>query len=113
MAATKAEAEEAVAEPDPTTPPVVTEPAGLLDTILDNPLYVGGLGALALALLGGVFVARRRSDADEGFDVMAEFEAEADTALEEAADELEGFARVRTLQLILTPPTLFLQVEYP
>ncbi|MGI9289317.1 MAG: FimV/HubP family polar landmark protein [Pseudomonadales bacterium] len=94
VAATKAETEEAVAEPDPTTPPAVAESGGLLDTILDNPLYVGGLGALALALLGGLFVARRRSTADEGFDVMAEFEAEADadTALEEAADELESFA---------------------
>ncbi len=87
LAAAKAAAEEVAAEPDPTKPVTAAKEPGLLDTILDNPLYVGGLGALALALLGGFFFARRGSDADEGFDVMAEVEAE--TPLEEVAAELD------------------------
>lgn len=89
VAATKTVAEQTLAEPDPTTPPAAVESPGLLDRILDNPLYVGGLGALALALLGGVFFARRRSAADEGFDVMAEVEAEAEAPLEDAAEQME------------------------
>ncbi|MGI9293264.1 MAG: FimV/HubP family polar landmark protein, partial [Pseudomonadales bacterium] len=110
LAATKAAPEEAVAEPDPTTPAVAKSP-GLLDTILDNPLYVGGLGALALALLGGLFVARRRGAADEGFDVMAEFEAEADAPLEEAAEQLESFTEAEAEDEFVEEPQDFSEFE--
>ncbi len=95
VAATKAQAEQAANEPDPTPPPADAEPAGVLDSMMDNPLYVAGLGLLALALLGGVFFARRRNAADEGFDVMAELEDEDEAPLDDtAAAEPEGFSAV-------------------
>ncbi len=101
-AAVKAEAEQAVTEPDPATPPTNTEAPGLLDKMMDNPLYVGGLGLLALALLGGVFFARRRNAADEGFDVMAEFEDEhedeADALRAEAARDEDSFAAAAAVE---------------
>ena len=114
MAATKAPAEKAATEPDPTTPPADAEAAGLLDSIMDNPLYVGGLGLLVLALLGGVFFARRRNAADEGFDVMAEFEdedeADAQRDDKEAAQP-ESFAAVNTEEERVEEPQDFSEFE--
>ena len=114
IAATKAPAEQAATEPDPATPPADAEAAGLLDSIMDNPLYVGGLGLLVLALLGGVFFARRRNAADEGFDVMAEFEDEDEADAprdDQAAAQPESFAAATAEEDRLEEPQDFSEFE--
>src|SRR5690606_33283529 len=79
---------------------------------VDNPLYLGGIGAGVLALVaGGIWLARRRKD-DEDLAAVAELNADSDDLAEELedldADALaiadEGLSQVEDAELAEPEP---------
>ncbi len=83
-AATTTEPEQAAPQPRPAPAP---EPE-LLDQILSNPLYLGGAGALVLALAALILMRRRQAAEDEtSVEEMALFEEVADETAEESLEE--------------------------
>ncbi|HUH37383.1 MAG TPA: FimV/HubP family polar landmark protein, partial [Spongiibacteraceae bacterium] len=104
------------AAPEPAPKPVAAQPVqpepGLVARIVDNPLYLGGIGAGVLALVaGGIWLARRRKD-DEDLAAVAELNADSDDLAEELedldADALaiadEGLSQVEDAELAEPEP---------
>ncbi len=75
-------------KPKPKPAPAPKPEPGLVDQLLDNPLYVGGAGALLLAAIAIVLLRRRKEAADAGEDFTIDYtEEDTDVLADVAMDE--------------------------
>lgn len=81
------------AQPEQKTAAPQPKPTGFLDQFLSNPLYIGGLVAILLAIAGALFLSRRKQAAEED-EYVAELEDDfqmEDFSEESVTDETPDF----------------------
>ncbi|HSO07971.1 MAG TPA: FimV/HubP family polar landmark protein [Pelomicrobium sp.] len=100
----------AVKPPAPKPPPPPEEPS-LLDTLMEEPIYIAGLGALLVAMLGGgLYLARRKKQ--QAAEEWAAAEAELDAAATSPAESTpQMFAQPQTPETTAAGPGAMDEVD--